>query len=71
MISNTESEVRNAEMGMRGRMRKTTILLSFMIIMLLTGVCAVFAQENGRTEMDASALTAGQPFRFTITVNSD
>ncbi len=41
------------------------------IISFVLSVCGVLAQDAERTELDASALTAGQPFRFTVTVNSD
>lgn len=52
-------------------MKKTIILLTIMLISCLTGFCSVSAQETEYTEVDASALSAGQPFRFTVTIGSD
>lgn len=47
--------------------------LSFLILlfMLCLTVFTALAQEPERLEVDGSALAAGQPFRFTITVNSE
>ena len=45
------------------------------LILILLSFCfmafPISAQEDGRVEVDASALTAGNPFRFAVTVNSD
>ena len=48
---------------------KKTGLLFLILLFLCASV--VYAQDAERAELDASALSAGQPFRFTVTVNSD
>ncbi len=52
-------------------MKKIYLFFVVLLISCLTGICGISAQEAERTEIDASGLRAGEPFRFAVTVNSD
>ena len=52
-------------------MKRTAYFLMLILAAFLAAVCGAFAQDAERAELDASSLSAGAPFRFTVTVDSD
>ena len=52
-------------------MKRTAYFLMLILAAFLAAVCGAAAQDAERAELDASSLSAGAPFRFTVTVDSD
>ena len=53
------------------KMKRLFLLLILILIFCLTSGENIFAQGAERIEVDGSVLAAGQPFQFTVTVDSD